>query len=100
MSGLFMRLHKVLVRAAVCGLVGSGVAQADPADPGSGAVQTLTPSRPSTPALDEQFLADLTKAGMRITDVPTAIAGAHDTCAYLAAGGTAEDAVGSRGRWL
>jgi Protein of unknown function (DUF732) len=61
------------------------------ADPG--AVQTLTPSRASKPALDEQFLADLASAGIRVTDVSVAVYGAHDTCAYLAAGHDAEDAV-------
>jgi hypothetical protein len=67
---------------------------ADPtADPGD--VQTLTPppSLASTPALDEQFLADLTNAGMRIADVPVAIAGAHDTCAFIAARHTAAEAM-------
>jgi hypothetical protein len=60
---------------------------ADPtADPGD--VQTLTP--PPSLALDEQFLADLTNAGMRIADVPVAIAGAHDTCAFIAARHTCE----------
>jgi Protein of unknown function (DUF732) len=79
--------------AAVAGVLVAAVsAAADPAaDPG--AVQTLTPpSKPSTPALDESFLADLTRAGMTISDVPTAIAGAHATCAYLA-GHTAAEAV-------
>ena len=55
--------------------------------------QTLAPSRPSTAALDEQFLNDLTRAGMVITDVPAAIYGGHDTCAYLAAGHTEPEAV-------
>ena len=67
---------------------------ADPtADPGD--VQTLTPppSLASTAALDEQFLADLTNAGMRIADVPVAIAGAHDTCAFIAAWHTATEAM-------
>jgi hypothetical protein len=67
---------------------------ADPtADPGH--VQTLTPppSLPSTPALDEQFLGDLTNAGMRIADVSVAIAGAHDTCAFIAARHTATEAM-------
>jgi hypothetical protein len=67
---------------------------ADPtADPGD--VQTLTPppSLASTPARDEQFLADLTNAGMRIADVPVAIAGAHDTCAFIADRHTASDAM-------
>jgi hypothetical protein len=70
-------------------------AAADPAaDPGAdpGVVQQLQPSLPSTPARDDHFLAELTRAGMRITDVPTAIAGAHATCAYLA-GHTAAEAV-------
>jgi hypothetical protein len=67
---------------------------ADPtADPGG--VQTLAPppSLPSTPALDEQFLGDLTNAGMRIADVSVAIAGAHDTCAFIAAQHTATEAM-------
>ncbi len=63
------------------------VAAADPT------VQTLTPSRPSTPARDDQFLTDLASAGIRVTDVPVAIYGAHDTCAYIAAGHTAIEAV-------
>jgi hypothetical protein len=33
---------------------------------GGASVQTLTPSRPSTPALDDAFLSDLTRAGIRI----------------------------------
>ena len=63
-----------------------------------GAIQTLTPSRPSTRALDDQFLADIARAGIRVSDVHTAIAGAHDTCAYLAAGHNALEAAeqGSR----
>jgi len=32
---------------------------------GGASVQTLTPSRPSTPALDDAFLSDLTRAGIR-----------------------------------
>jgi Protein of unknown function (DUF732) len=51
------------------------------------------PSLASTPALDEQFLVDLTNAGMRIADVPVAIAGAHDTCAFIAARHTAAEAM-------
>ena len=67
---------------------------ADPADD-PGDVQTLTPppSLASTSALDEQFLADLTNAGMRIADVPVAIAGAHDTCAFIADRHTASEAM-------
>jgi hypothetical protein len=49
-------------------------------------VQQLQPSLPSTPTRDEQFLADLARAGLRVADVRTAVFGAHDTCAYLAAG--------------
>jgi hypothetical protein len=78
--------------AAVWAIWTAVPAAADPgADPG--AVQTLTPSRASKPALDEQFLADLASAGIRVTDVSVAVYGAHDTCAYLAAGHDAEDAV-------
>jgi serine/threonine protein kinase, bacterial len=73
---------------AVAAVLPSAPAGADPGD-----VQTLQPSRPSTPVLDEQFLADLTRAGIRIADVPTVVYGAHDTCAYLAAGHTAIEAV-------
>jgi hypothetical protein len=62
------------------------------ADPG--AVGTLSPSRPSTPELDGQFLDSLERAGIRVTDVPTAVYGAHDTGAYMAGHRhTAEDAV-------
>jgi hypothetical protein len=81
-----------LVIAAAIAL--SPPVSADPtADPG--AVQTMTPppSLPSTPALDEQFLGDLTDAGMRITDVSVAIAGAHDTCAFIVARHTATEAM-------
>jgi hypothetical protein len=55
-------------------------------------VQTVAPPRPPAAALDEQFLADLTSAGITITDVAAAIYGGHDTCAYLAAGHTAAEA--------
>lgn len=57
------------------------------------AVQQLQPSLPSTPARDEAFLSALTNAGIRVVDVPTAIAGALDTCSYLAAGHYAIEAV-------
>ena len=60
---------------------------------GGASVQTLEPSRPSTPALDDQFLADLARAGIRIADMPTVIFGAHDTCAFIAAGHDAIEAV-------
>jgi hypothetical protein len=49
-----------------------------------GDAQTMRPPQPSTAALDDHFLAALARAGMRITDVRTAIAGAHETCDYLA----------------
>jgi len=57
------------------------------------AVQQLEPSLPSTPARDGQFLDALARAGLRVTDVAAAIFGAHDTCAYLAAGHSAIEAV-------
>lgn len=56
-------------------------------------MQQLQPSLPSTPARDEAFLSALANAGIRVVDVPAAIYGAHDTCAYLAAGHTAIEAV-------
>jgi len=55
--------------------------------------QTVAPPRPSAAALDEQFLNDLTRAGITIVDVPAAIYGGHDTCAYLAAGHTEAETV-------
>ena len=73
--------------------VAAAPAPTPPPVDGGASVQTLEPSRPSTPALDEQFLADLTRAGIRIADVPTVIFGGHDTCAFLAAGHTAVEAV-------
>ena len=67
---------------------------ADPtADPGDVQALTPPPSLASTPAPDEQFLADLTNAGMRIADVSVAIVGAHDTCAFIAARHTATEAM-------
>ena len=87
-------MNRLLVAVVAASAIWAAVpAAADPAaDPGT--VQTLTPpSKPSTPALDEQFLADLTRAGMRIADAPVAVYGAHDTCAYLAAGHDAIEAV-------
>jgi Protein of unknown function (DUF732) len=72
--------------AVVLAVLPSAPAAADPT------VQTLEPSRPSTPAQDEQFLADLTRAGIRITDASVAVAGAHDTCAFMAAGHDALEA--------
>jgi Protein of unknown function (DUF732) len=64
-----------------------------PAAADAGNVQQLIPSLPSTSARDEAFLTALANAGIRIADVPTVIFGAHDTCAYLAAGHTAVEAV-------
>jgi Protein of unknown function (DUF732) len=81
------RPAKLVAVAVVLAVLPSAPAAADPT------VQTLEPSRPSTPALDEQFLADLARAGMGVTDVPRAVFGAHDTCAFLAAGHDAEEAV-------
>jgi hypothetical protein len=90
-----MRRPATLATVAIAAAIAlSPPVSADPtADPGD--VQTLTPppSLPSTPALDEQFLGDLTDAGMRIADVPVAIAGAHDTCAFIAARHTATEAM-------
>jgi hypothetical protein len=56
-------------------------------------VQTLVPPRPSAAALDEQYLNDLTAAGMLIASVPQAVEGAHEVCEYLAAGHTEPEAV-------
>ncbi len=42
-----------------------------------------------TPAQPDSWLY----AGIRIADVRTAVAGGHDTCAYLAAGHDAEEAL-------
>jgi len=91
-------LAGAFVAGAVAVLVAAPPVAAAPAPTfppvdGGASVQTLTPSRPSTPALDDAFLSDLTRAGIRIADVPTVIFGAHDTCAYLAAGHTAMEAV-------
>jgi Protein of unknown function (DUF732) len=44
------------------------------------------------PARDDAFLAELARAGLRVADVRTAFFGAHDTCAYLAAGHDALEA--------
>jgi Protein of unknown function (DUF732) len=69
-------------------------AAADPAgDPGD--VQTLAPPAvlPSTPALDKQFLSDLTQARIAVSDVPVAISGARETCSFIAAHHTALQAM-------
>jgi hypothetical protein len=79
-------MNRYLV-AMVLAVSPSAPAAADPT------MATLEPSRPSTPALDEQFLNALAGAGIRVVDVPVAIYGAHDTCAYLAAGHTAIEAM-------
>jgi hypothetical protein len=80
-----------LVIAAAIAL--SSPASADPAgDPGD--VQTMSPPKPSTTmTADDRFLADIARAGMRISDVRAAIAGGHDVCAYLAAGHNALDVI-------
>ena len=67
-------------------------AAADPAgDPGNAA--TLQPPAPKASTADDRFLADIARAGMRISDVRAAIAGGHDVCAYLAAGHNALDVI-------
>ncbi len=80
-------LAGAFIAAAAAVLVAAVPAAADPT------VQQLQPSLPSTPARDGQFLAELARAGLRVADVRTAIAGARDTCAYLAAGHDAEEAL-------
>jgi Protein of unknown function (DUF732) len=80
-------LAGAFIATAAAVLLAAGPAAADPT------VQQLQPSLPSTPQRDDAFLADLARAGMSIADVPTAIAGARDTCAYLASGHTAMQAV-------
>jgi Protein of unknown function (DUF732)/Domain of unknown function (DUF4189) len=50
---------------------------------------------PSEADLDEQYLNDLTGAGLKITSVREVIAGAHNVCAYLGAGHSEADAVGT-----
>jgi hypothetical protein len=65
----------------------SAPAAADPT------VATLQPSMPSTPARDEAFLSAITNAGTRVVDVPAAIAGGRDVCAFMAAGHSALEAV-------
>jgi hypothetical protein len=89
-------LVAVVVAAAVLVAAPPVAAPPAPTPPpvdGGASVQTLEPSRPSTPVLDEQFLGDLARAGIRITDASVAVYGAHDTCAYMAAGHDAEKAV-------
>jgi serine/threonine-protein kinase len=91
-----MNRYLVAVVAAVLIAAPPVAAAPGPTPPpvdGAASVQTLEPSRPSTPARDEQFLADLARAGIRVGDVPTVVYGAHDTCAYLAAGHDAIEAV-------
>jgi len=80
------RPAKLVAVAVVLAVLPSAPAAADPT------IQTLEPSRPSTPALDEQFLTDLASAGIRVTDASVAVYGAHDVCAYLAAGHDALEA--------
>jgi hypothetical protein len=80
-------LAGAFIAAVAAVLVAAAPAAADPT------VQQLQPSLPSTPARDGQFLAALARAGLRVTDVGAAIFGAHDTCAYLASGHSAIEAV-------
>ena len=91
-------MNRLLVAVVAAVLIAAPPVAAAPAPTpppvdGGASVQTLEPSRPSTPARDEQFLADLARAGIRVSDVPTVVYGAHDTCAYLAAGHDAIEAV-------
>jgi hypothetical protein len=81
-----------VVATAVCALVGSGVAQADPgADPGD--VQTLTPPHPSQVDLDERFLDDLGLGGIRVTNVKEVLNDARQICATLKAGETEQQTI-------
>ena len=76
-------LGTMAIGAALCGLVGSGVAQADPgADPGD--VQTLKPPRPSAAALDAEFTALVEQIpGMRIINPTITDNGGRMVCAHL-----------------
>jgi hypothetical protein len=80
-------LAGALIAVAAAVLVASPPVAANPT------VQQLQPSLPSTPQRDGQFLDELARAGIRVTDVPTVTEGARDTCAFLAAGHTAIEAV-------
>lgn len=51
------------------------------------------PSRPSAAELDERYLSAMTAGGLRITDVQTVIAGAHNVCRFLATGHTEPEAI-------
>lgn len=51
------------------------------------------PSRPSAAELDERYLSAMTAGGLRITDVQTVIAGAHNVCRFLATGHTESEAI-------
>jgi Protein of unknown function (DUF732) len=86
--------HLLAVLALAATFVAASPASADPtADPGN--VRTLTTPvvLPSTPALDEQFLSDLAQSRIAVSDVPVAISGARDTCAFIAEHHTALQAM-------
>lgn len=69
----------MLACAALCGPVGSGVAQADPGD-----IERLPPPRPSAAALDAEFTALVEQIpGMKIIDPAITDNGGRMVCAYL-----------------
>ena len=76
-------LTAIVIGAALCGLVGSGVAQTGAgADPGD--VQTLRLPRPSVAALDAEFTALVEQTpGTRIIDPAITDNGGRMVCAYL-----------------
>ena len=87
----------ILIGAAVVALAIvalSPPAAADPTgDPGNVGTLAPPPSKASTATLDDQFLAQIARWGMRVADVRAAIAGAHETCSFLAAGHNAQDVI-------
>lgn len=76
-------LTAMAIAAALCGLVGSVAAQADPsADPGD--IQQLQPPRPSAAALDAEFTALVEQIpGMRIINPAITDNGGRMVCAHL-----------------
>lgn len=61
--------------------------------PSAPTVSPKVESAPDPAVADERFLSLLTSAGLRITDVPLVIQGAHEMCSYLGSGHSVEDAV-------
>ncbi|HME14143.1 MAG TPA: DUF732 domain-containing protein [Mycobacterium sp.] len=82
-----MTLAKLAAAVAAWAIWAAAPAAADPA------VQQLKPSLPETPARDSAFLDAITNAGIRVTDVPVAIAGGRDVCAFMATGHSALESV-------